>query len=101
MDDKDKCKVVKYDKLISFIEDLFARCGLSASDSEVIANSLVFSDLLNISTHGVARVKSYVDRIESGAINTRANLKQTKSFMGTAVIHADNGPGQVAASILP
>jgi LDH2 family malate/lactate/ureidoglycolate dehydrogenase len=71
--------------------------GVSETDSEILADSLVAADLSGTSTHGVSRLAIYIKRIRKGLIDPRAQLKIDRSRRGTLAVDAGNGLGQVQA----
>lgn len=74
---------------------IFESVGLPAGDARTAATMLVRSDLRGWRTHGLTRVASYVQRLESGEFNPRPNLRHTVRD-GIVVFEADGAMGQVA-----
>ena len=50
----------------------FQGLGLTASNAEQVANLLVMADLFGLTTHGLSRIESYGERLESGGISASA-----------------------------
>ncbi|WP_323174516.1 Ldh family oxidoreductase [Natrialba sp. PRR66] len=70
--------------------------GLSASHADTVAETLVDANLRGIDTHGVVRLDPYVERIESGGIETEPDMTIEETAAGTAILDADGGAGQVS-----
>jgi LDH2 family malate/lactate/ureidoglycolate dehydrogenase len=62
---------IRPERLERWVAAIFAREGLSASDSETVARVLVWANLRGMDTHGVVRVPRYVDLIRAGDLNPR------------------------------
>ncbi len=60
------------ERLHEFCRRVFESFGISRRDADQAANILIVADLRGIDTHGVARIKSYVDLIESGRVNPQS-----------------------------
>lgn len=89
--------VVNDAKLTNFCIEIFKKMGISQEDAEITADNLIASDLRGISSHGVARLKRYVDKIKDGLILTNVKPKLLKETKVTATVSGENGLGQPAA----
>jgi L-2-hydroxycarboxylate dehydrogenase (NAD+) len=83
------------DDLKQFIETSFRKLDVSEEDAKICADILITSDLRGIESHGIGRLRMYIDRIKSGLIEKKANLKIIKESPTTAVIDAHHGIGMV------
>lgn len=72
-------------------------CGMPRADAALTASLLVRSDLRGYRTHGLTRVASYVERLESGDHNPRPRLRHDE-VPGGIVLDADGAMGHVAAA---
>lgn len=88
---------VPADKLKEFVTRVFEKLGVPHEDAEITADVLVRADLRGIESHGVARLRRYVDGIKNGVVKTRPNIKVVKETPVTALIDGDFGLGQVVA----
>lgn len=79
-------------------EQIFQSVGMRPADASAVTDSLVWADLRGIASHGLARVPSYVQRLERGALNPRPEVRITASLPAARVIDGDRGPGQLAVS---
>lgn len=85
------------DSLKEFAGAIFHKLGLSEEDAEIVSDVLITTDLRGISSHGVARIPVYAERIKLGLINPKPNNQVLKENTCTALIDGDNGMGQVAS----
>jgi ureidoglycolate dehydrogenase (NAD+) len=83
-------------QLGAFCARVFAAAGLDQEDASLVADSLVESDLRGISSHGVARIPHYLQRIQLGGINPRPRITATPLGPTSARIDGDHGLGQLA-----
>ena len=79
--------------LESFVSSLFTQTGMTGSDADFCAQSLVQTDLWGKSSHGVMRVPHYVRRIRSGAVNPRPATRVVRGSQAFQVMDGDDGPG--------
>jgi LDH2 family malate/lactate/ureidoglycolate dehydrogenase len=87
---------VSADTLAVFVSQLFQDAGCSKSDAATMAECLVQSNLWGIDSHGVLRTSKYLDRLRSGGMNTRPEIRVKQGGAGLEVLDADNGPGYIA-----
>ena len=79
--------------LKAWVKDVFKSLGCREMDSSVIADVLVSADLMGISSHGVQRVKRYVDGVRAGSVNTKPSVKVIRDLNAIAVVDGDSGLG--------
>ena len=83
------------------LEDLTARiliaAGASESEAKTVAHYLVKSDLVGHASHGVLRVKQYVEQIQKGQIVCRMSPRLVNEGPGLAVLEGGLGFGQIGA----
>ena len=90
--------IVNNEKLLQFTEKVFKTFGISDEDAHVCADNLVTADMRGIPSHGVARLKRYVDGIKSGLIFAQNKPEIVKETPSTATVDGNGGLGQVIAS---
>lgn len=93
-------KPILYDAnvLNEFCTETLIKAGVKPEDAEIISDTLIFAELRNVTSHGIIRLPTYIDRMEKGLINQSANMKFTNNQSSAVeVFDADNGMGQVAA----
>ena len=89
-------KYAGFDKLESFMKDVFIKEGVPAEDAAICAEVLIESDKRGIDSHGVGRFKPvYIDRIRDGIQNPVTNFEIVKDHLATAVVDGHDGMGQV------
>jgi L-2-hydroxycarboxylate dehydrogenase (NAD+) len=81
--------------LRAFCEGVFRSFGVPDADAATAADVLVAADLRGIDSHGVARLKTYVDMLELGRINPRPAPRVVRESASTATVDGDNGLGLV------
>lgn len=87
---------VAFDKMESFMVDVFKGVGVPEDEAKVCADVLITSDKRGIDSHGVGRLKPiYYDRIKLGVQNPITNFEIVKEGPTTAVIDGHDGMGHV------
>lgn len=87
-----------FDKLESFMKDVFIKVGVPPEDAAVCAEVLIESDKRGIDSHGIGRFKPiYIDRIKDGIQNPVTNFEVIRDHLATAVVDGHDGMGQVIA----
>ena len=77
--------------------DIFAAAGAPADIAAVVAESLVTTNLFGHDSHGVLRVKQYINMIRAGMIKPAARPRILKRFGATAMVANGYGFGQTGA----
>ncbi|HUX14210.1 MAG TPA: Ldh family oxidoreductase, partial [Spirochaetia bacterium] len=88
--------VVDAAALQRFCTQVLENSGLLPEHAETVSRNLVDADLRGISSHGVSRLRYYVEKIRSGGFNVRPQLHIVREGPAYAVVDADNAPGAVA-----
>ena len=83
--------------LKSFCLNVFRHFGVPDEDAEQAADVLAAADLRGIESHGVARLRTYVDLLSVGRINLHPEIKIIRETASTATVDGDNGLGLVVA----
>jgi LDH2 family malate/lactate/ureidoglycolate dehydrogenase len=86
--------------LTEFACRLFTASGVPADDAEVVARSLVGSNLRGHDSHGVMRIPQYLGFLERGEYAVGVSLKVDRETPGLLVCDAQWGLGQVQANRL-
>ena len=79
------------------VAKLASAVGVPPEDAQIFARALVDADLQGTSTHGVSRLNIYLQRIQKGLIDARAELKKDRGAASVLALDAGNGLGQVQA----
>ena len=77
--------------------DIFAAAGAPPDIAAVVAESLVMTNLVGHDSHGVLRVKQYINMIRAGMIKPAARPLIRKRFGATAMVTNGYGFGQIGA----
>lgn len=85
----------KYEQLNKFCNDAFKKLGFSESDSQIIADVLLLSDLYGIESHGMQRLVRYHKGIENGLIKVDAKPEVVFETPVSAVVEGHDGMGQL------
>lgn len=88
---------VPADALEQFTADVLMALDVLPEDAKITAEILVASDVRGIDSHGVPRLKMYVDRIRDGLINLRPTLTVVSEKPAAIAFDADNGLGHPAS----
>ncbi len=96
VDEKDYVRVPR-DELFRVVKEVFVALGVPEEDAEIVADNLVMADLRGVESHGVQRLKRYVDGIKSGGVKVNPDIRVVKESPVYAVIDGDEALGQVAA----
>jgi LDH2 family malate/lactate/ureidoglycolate dehydrogenase len=85
---------IRADALIEFTERVFESLGVPEEDAHITAEVLVSADLRGVDSHGVARLRRYVDGIRNGLMNPQPDVQTITETPTTALIDAGSGLGQ-------
>jgi LDH2 family malate/lactate/ureidoglycolate dehydrogenase len=85
---------VRADPLRDFCARVFEKMGVPADDAAVTADVLVAANLRGIDSHGVARLKRYVDGLRDGVMLARPDIVVVHETPGTALVDGGAGLGQ-------
>lgn len=91
----DEVRYVPLDRLREFTARVFERLGMPAADAGTAADVLAASDSRGIDSHGVARLRAYLDLFRAGRMNPRPAVRVVRELPGTATVDGDNGIGLV------
>lgn len=89
---------IEYQVMQKWVTDIFNAQGISHSDSEVIADSLVDADARGVYSHGTQRIRMYTNRIQKDCVNVHGKPYVAVDADATAVVDGENAMGQVVGS---
>jgi uncharacterized oxidoreductase len=89
--------ILKAEVLRDFVGRIFQTVGAAEVEARLVANSLVASNLAGHDSHGVVRVRQYLDSIAKGEINPAAKPIITHETATITMVDAQRGFGQVGA----
>ena len=90
-------QTIKPEKLEEFMHNVFCELGVPTADAAICANVLITSDLRGIESHGIGRLRMYVDRIHKGLVEPIASPEIIRESPTTALIDGQHGIGMVIA----
>jgi len=83
------------DALLRFCCGCLEKSGLAGSAAQITAENLVFANLRGVDSHGVIRLKVYVDRLQAGGFKAGAQPRVVADDGSTALLDGEGGMGQV------
>jgi len=78
-----------------FCEQVFTAAGIAERDARTVTENLIAADLRGLASHGISRVRVYVDRLQSGQVNKKPEIRILKDLPGLIHLDGDNGLGAV------
>lgn len=85
------------DRLHALVNGIFAACGMSTADADLLGDTLVTADLQGVHSHGVLRVPEYADRLVGGKIDPRGRPRVVREAAGAILVDGGNSMGQIGA----
>jgi LDH2 family malate/lactate/ureidoglycolate dehydrogenase len=85
---------VNSDRLTEYVTRVFVALGVPEEDARVTADVLVLADLRGVDSHGVARLRRYVQGLHDGMMVPRPNIQLVEETPATALIDGGAGLGQ-------
>ena len=85
--------------LRAFAASLLQAGGFAPDHAAQTADLLVWANLRGADSHGVLRIPRYVEMVELGMINPKAEPRLVSEFGATAVLDADRAPGAVGMTM--
>src|SRR4051812_15400409 len=86
---------VPLERLEAFIHRAMMALGLPDADAMIVATLMAEADLQGSDGHGVTRLPAYARRIRAGGVNVKPDIRVTREWPATALIHGDNGMGHL------
>src|SRR5215213_9242235 len=83
------------DQLRRFTAQVFNYFGVPEQDAALAADVLAYSDEHGIDSHGIARLKTYFDLLQSKRINPKPVIQIVRGKGSVATVDGDNGLGLV------
>lgn len=80
-----------------FTAQVLERLGLPPEDARAAAEVLGQANLRGVDTHGTGLLPAYVQRIRSGMVNPRPNMRVLRETAAALVVDADGALGQVSS----
>jgi uncharacterized oxidoreductase len=86
--------------LITFLDRLLIAGGFSVDEASAITRSLILSEQLGYSSHGIAQVSRYIAELKAGNVLSGAQLKVLRDTPNSLAADAQAGVGQIIMPIL-
>lgn len=86
---------IKVSDLSAFIARVMEAVGLPPEDAGDVGALMAEADARGTDAHGIFRLPHYVQRIQSGGINTRPSIRVVKERPAAALLDGDNGMGHL------
>lgn len=90
-----KYYIFKDQFLKDFSTRVFQHFGVPENDALLASNVLSKADIRGIDSHGVARLRTYVDMFTIGRINPTPNIRIVRDKKSVATVDGDSGLGLV------
>ena len=83
--------------LSKIAEEIFKATGCSQEDAEYLADHVVTANLYGHDSHGVMRIRPYVERIRKGIIKPGSAFTVVRETASTALVNGNQDIGQISA----
>jgi ureidoglycolate dehydrogenase (NAD+) len=87
--------IVHHKQLLALTTQVLVAHGLSDTDAQWVAQSLVQANLRGIDSHGVARLPHYIKRLENKSISANPEMRFTPKGTSIGIVDGDHGLGQL------
>ena len=85
-------------RLEGFCHDVLSKAGLNEAGAKILTESLLCAELRGVSSHGLVRLSTYLQRVAAGVMEIDPEMVVEKEFAASALINANNGFGQIAGT---
>lgn len=89
---------VRADGLKELCAAVLAADGMSAENAQIVAESLIAADLRGVSSHGMVRLKTYIERSHREKWNQNPKFSYTQKFAAVALMDGDDGFGSLVGT---
>ncbi len=97
MMDQKATLAVSHEKLLAFVGDIMRKMEVPPGDADFISSVLVEADLRGVDSHGVTRLKGYVDMVDRGFANPMPNISVAAENGACALLDGDLAFGMLVA----
>ena len=87
---------IKAGDLEDFVSHVLEALAVPEQDARTVAAMMVEADLLGYGTHGVFRLRQYVNRLRDGGCNPTPDVRVVTDSLATALVDGDSGLGHLA-----
>lgn len=82
-------------QLRALVTAIFEQCNMSATDAQLLADTLVYADLSGIHSHGVLRVPEYVEKLATKGVDPQGKPEIVREYGACLVVDGGNSMGQI------
>lgn len=90
---------VRHEWLLNLTTRVQVGFGVPEDQAQIVADCLVEANLMGLDTHGVIRLKFYMDRIRDGGNNPHPDIQCVRDNLCTALLDADQALGPVGGKM--
>lgn len=90
-------QLFSHSRLFEFTTQILQAIGHSTRDAQTAARVLISADLRGVDSHGVARLRGYINLWEAKRMNAKPTIRIEHETPSTATIDGDAGLGLVVA----
>jgi LDH2 family malate/lactate/ureidoglycolate dehydrogenase len=90
--------VVKFDDLHALLVKILVKKGMFQAEAKIAASRLIESDVRGIHSHGSRALPRYIEGMDAGDIDPRAQVMTVKETPAIALLDGGKGLGHVAAT---
>ena len=90
--------LIPVERLTEFCTRCFERLGVAHADAMLTGEAIVAANLRGVDSHGVIRLKTYVDRLRAGSIKPHGEPAIIKEEAAFALLDGGAGLGQVISA---
>lgn len=91
-------KKIHLDQLHGFTEKVMTACGMCPENARIVADVLVGTDTFGVTTHGTKNLYGYVQKIQAGGLDAKAQPTIEKQGPAWAILNGNMAMGMVSAS---
>ncbi len=92
-------RLVSHQDLRALSDRIQVALGVPAADAGIVTDCLVEAEMMGLTTHGIIRLKWYMDRLRAGGINPHPTMRLLRDQAATALYDGDNGFGPVGGRL--
>lgn len=85
--------IFKSDQLKSFAQKILEKAGLSNSESNIVAESLIEAELRGLGSHGLTRLRTYAKRVKTKVVSANVEPKILNTSKTALLVDGCNGMG--------
>lgn len=95
----EEIRLVPHEALRALSDRIQVALGIPQEHAAIVTDCLVEAELMGLTTHGIIRLKWYMDRLRAGGINPRPTMRRLRDHPATALLDGDNGLGPVGGKM--